>query len=98
MIASMTKTYELMVVARGDFSMDDEEKRKALIETLAGENVSVGNISIVGKKRLAYPINKQTEGVYFLATLNSRALKSSDIEKRARLNENVLRYLLTVKN
>ena len=92
------RTYELMVVVRPDFAADDDAKRQALVQGLIGEGVTVGNISVMGKKRLAYAIKKQTEGVYLLATLTARGLKSADIEKRANLHNDVIRYLLTATN
>ena len=51
----------------------------------------------MGKKRLAYPIQKLSEGIYLLATLASNAIKSADIEKRSSLSTDVIRYLLLAK-
>lgn len=98
-IGSMMRTYELMVVLRPEFPVDDEAKRQNLIESLVGtEGVTISSISPVGKKRLAYPIKKFTEGVYLMATVASRGLQSSDVEKRASLNDDCLRFLLTAKH
>lgn len=95
----MVKTYELMVVARPDFPGEDEGKRQEVIGNLVGtEGVSVTSIAFFGKKRLAYPINKHTEGVYLLATISSRSLKSADIQKRSGLTNDVIRFLLIAKN
>lgn len=93
------RTYELMVVVRPDFAADDEGKRQDLIEKLVGtDGVSISSVSLMGKKRLAYPIKKLSEGIYLLATLSARLLKSADIEKRSGLSTDVIRYLLVAKN
>lgn len=97
-IGSMMRTYELMVVAKSDFPVDDDTRRQTLVGALIGDGVSVGNISVIGKKRLAYEIKKQTEGVYLLATLTAQGVKSADIQKRANMNADVLRFLLVVKH
>lgn len=91
------RTYELMIVAKPDFPVDDDTKRQSLVQALVGEGVSIGNVTLMGKKRLAYPIKKHTEGVYFLAALTARGMKSAEVEKRANVNEDVLRFLLTGK-
>ncbi len=94
----MIRTYELMVVVRPDFAADDEGKRQEVIEKLVGtDGVSISSISLMGKKRLAYPIQKLSEGIYLLATLASNAIKSADIEKRSSLSTDVIRYLLLAK-
>ena len=97
-ILPIMRTYELMVVARGDFPADDDARRQSLAGGLAGEGATAGNITVLGKKRLAYAINKQTEGVYLVVVLNARGILGSDIQKRASVNPDVLRHLLVVKN
>lgn len=93
------RTYELMVVLRPEFPVDDEAKRQSVMESLVGtEGATISSISFVGKKRLAYPIKKLSEGVYLLASVQSRGIRSADVEKRASLNNDVIRYLLLVKN
>jgi ribosomal protein S6 len=56
--------------------------------------VTIKEIAVMGKKTLAYTINKQTDGVYLLATIESPPLQVADIQKRSMQREDVLRYLL----
>lgn len=91
------RTYELMVVAKSDFPVDDEARRQTLVQAMVGDGVSISSIAVVGKKRLAYEIKKETEGVYLLATLTAQGIKSAEIEKRSNMNADVLRFLLMVK-
>lgn len=94
MIEPMRRQYELMVV----FAPTVEEKKlEDGVKKLVGEGAAVGEVKVLGKKPLAYPINKQTEGVYVLVTVSAEALHVSDIEKRMKVGTDVLRYLLTVK-
>lgn len=50
------------------------------------------------KRELAYPIRKETTGIYFFWTLKLGADKVSEFKKKLSLNENVLRFLLLVKD
>lgn len=95
-------TYELMVVFRADFPVDDEKKIREFLTKLTG-GASIESVSVLGKKRLAYPIKKvgvagrQTEGVYVLAIVEGNDVRVAAIEKEVGLGTDVIRYLLTVK-
>lgn len=91
------RSYELMLVVRPEFDYENAQKRQELVEKLVGEGATVSEVNLLGKKQLAYLIEKQKEAVYLLAEVKAEALKNDEIDKRARLNEAVLRYLLTVK-
>jgi small subunit ribosomal protein S6 len=60
--------------------------------TTAGGTVTQTNVW--GRRRLAYPINKLTEGQYvlFLADLPAQAL--AGLEREFRLSEEILRFLI----
>jgi len=90
----MKRQYELMVVTKTTFPFDDEKKRTELLEKLIGSDASVIDHTLLGKKQLAYPIQKHEDGVYILANVEGN-IKVSEIEKVVNLGEEVLRYLLT---
>ena len=98
-ILPMTKTYELMVVAKPEFEGSDPKKAKDVVQKLIGSAVStIKEVSFLGKKQLAYPIRKFTQAVYLLANIESPGLKVSDLEKQMKVEGGeVLRFLLTVK-
>ena len=93
----MTKRneYELTSIAHPEL---DEEGVTALtarvqewIEAAGGEVI---HTHIWGRRRLAYPIRKQTEGSYVVlrASLPPQAIK--ELERELKLAEHILRYLL----
>ncbi len=87
-----------MVVLTPDGGWDDVKTHTAFLEKfLSGTGATIKNVTPLGKKRLAYPIEKQTEGFYLLGALVG-LMKAGDLEKQARLTSGVLRYLLTVKD
>ncbi len=89
-------TYELMLVVAPDFDHENAKKREELIKKIVGEDARLAEVNVLGKKPLAYPIKKQTEGIYLLAKLEAEnGLVVANLEKQSRLNEAVLRYLLT---
>lgn len=91
----MHRVYELMVVIQPDFGVEEKQIRD-LIEKLIGDR-KMKDLTILGKKRLAYPIKKRTEGVYAVATVAGSALRVGELEKQMKLGTDVLRFLLMVK-
>lgn len=83
-----------MLVLKSDFPATDKKKLDTLLATLV-KQVKFTNVDVLGKKQLAYPIKKQTEGIYVVATLTGN-VQVGLIEKEVRLGTEVLRYLLTV--
>ena len=92
------RAYEMMAVLPVSADSDNEKKREeAISKLLATSGAKVKELTFLGKKTLAYPINKQTEGVYVLVTLEADRLDVAQIEKQARLGGGVMRYLVTAK-
>ncbi len=91
----MTRSYELMLAVRPDIEVTDKSAGE-LVKKLIGDAAKVVEVSLLGKKTLAYPIQKQKEATYIVATL-SGLLIINDVEKRIQLGAEVLRFLLTVK-
>jgi len=87
--------YELGVVVRAD--LEDESfqaemtRVKGFIERFEG---TIDKVDEWGRRKLAYPIKKLTEGVYTFITFTSPAGAPREIEDRLRLMENVLRFLV----
>jgi len=91
------RTYELAIVADPRLS-DDEmvaltDEYKQLITTRGGEIVREESW---GKRKLAYPINKLTEGRYVFLYLQMEPKSTvllPEVELRLNQNDKVLRYL-----
>ena len=90
------RAYELMVVFRSELDVTDKFATDAVTKLVAQE-AKVAEISLLGKKLLAYPIKKQNEGIYVLAKLTG-AIHVHEIEKKVQLGTDVLRFLLTSVN
>jgi ribosomal protein S6 len=92
----MARQYELMVIFIPSFDFSKESAVKEAIQAFVGNTVSVANLTIHGKKALTYEIKKHKDGVYVSCILEGKAT-IAEIENRAKLGTDVIRYLLTVK-
>lgn len=89
-------TYELMVVVSATVDLTSEKAQKDLVVKLVGTNGTVKEVTSLGKKTLAYPIRKQTEATYLVAVLEG-TIKSGEIDKKSKLMDEILRFLLIAK-
>ena len=90
--------YELGIVIRADLEEQafqaEMTRVKDLIERFEG---TIDKIDEWGRRKLAYPIKKLTEGVYTFVTFTAPAGSPREVENRLRLMENVLRFLIVRK-
>ncbi len=98
----MQRVYELMLVLRPDFGLPageagvEEKPVRDLVQKLVGDR-EVKELSLLGKKRLAYPIKKQTEGMYTMAKIAGAPVRVSDFENQMKMGTDILRFLLIAK-
>lgn len=89
------RTYELMFVV--DPRLPDEEVvalADSYREMLSGQGGEVTKEESWGKRKLAYPIDKLTEGTYHLFYVSAEDENPfPEVERRMQQNEKVLRYL-----
>ena len=69
------------------------EKFKALIE----KHATLLNVDEWGKRRLAYLINKESEGYYVLMNFESEAEFPSELDRVYKITDGVLRSLIIKK-
>ena len=92
----MQRVYELMLVLRPDFGTDEKQTRDMIAKLIGDRKITT--VTLMGKKRLAYPIKKQTEGVYVVATVTGEPMNIGAFEKQTKLGNDVLRFLITVQD
>ena len=69
------------------------EKFKALI----GENGTIDKIEEWGKRRLAYPINDELEGIYRYVEFTSKPELPAELDRVYKITDGVLRTLIVRK-
>jgi small subunit ribosomal protein S6 len=61
------------------------------IVTDAGGNVV--RTDVMGRRKLAYPINKKTEGHYTLFEIEGSGQEIAELERRMRVNDAIMRFI-----
>lgn len=86
--------YETMLVTSANL---DEEASAALIgkfKTLIEAHGTIDSVDDWGKRRLAYPIEKQTEGVYTVIKFTSDPSFPAELDRVYKITEGVLRNII----
>ena len=93
----MTNKYEVALVlsvANGDEAVNALKEK---FNDLIAKNGTVENVDEWGNRRLAYPINDETEGYYVFTTMTSEPSLPAELERIAGITEGVLRIMVIRK-
>ncbi|MHA1543675.1 MAG: 30S ribosomal protein S6 [Alphaproteobacteria bacterium] len=89
------RDYELTLVIDPDLTSENRKKLitkiKKLVTDLKGK---LSGSEDWGEKKLAYPIKKKELGYYFWLAIKLPAEAPAQLEKKLKLEEGVIRYLL----
>ena len=89
--------YETMLVTS---SALDEEASAALIgkfKSLIEANGTIDSVDDWGKRRLAYPIEDETEGVYTVIKFTSEPDFPAELDRVLGITDGVMRSLITLR-
>lgn len=91
------RDYELLFIIKTNV---DEETTQATIDryqkVLEGQGAEVTSVDKWGKRRLAYTIDKvYNDGFYVLVTFKGDAAAVNEADRLMKIDENLLRHLIT---
>ena len=87
-----TRQYEVLVIL--DPELDERTVAPSLdtfLNVVRQDGGTVGKVDIWGRRRLAYEINKKSEGIYAILDINATPASVSELDRQLGLNESVLR-------
>jgi len=86
------RDYELMVILDPDL---EERTVQPSLETYLNlvrqDGGSVESVDVWGRRRLAYEVDKKTEGIYAVVNLSAESATVKELDRQLGLNESVLR-------
>ena len=88
----MTHQYELMVIL--DPEIDERTVAPSLdkfLNVIRTDGGSIDNVDIWGRRRLAYEINKKTEGIYAVVNFTANSSATVELDRQLKLSEAVMR-------
>jgi small subunit ribosomal protein S6 len=87
--------YEGMFIFKPDLTKDGLDKTVAQVkELITKHNGSLSDIKEWARQKLAYPIKKYKEGIYYIVNFHIDPETISKIKKALALNESILRVMI----
>lgn len=88
------RKYEIMIIV--DPEVDERSITTALERFLnvIKANGTVDNVDVWGRRRLAYDINKRSEGIYVVVEFTASSDVASELDRQLGLAENIMRTKL----
>lgn len=88
------RVYELMYIADPKVTDDDIKALNTDLEgIIEAEGGKVVKTDDMGRRPLAYRIKKHTDGYYFLFEIAGSGSEISELERRLRVNDKIIRFL-----
>ncbi|MBM9463910.1 30S ribosomal protein S6 [Aeromicrobium sp. YIM 150415] len=90
------RKYEVMVILDSD--LDERTVAPSLdtyLNLVRQDGGSVDNVDIWGRRRLAYEINKKSEGIYAVIDLTAEPATVKELDRQLTLNESIVRLKVT---
>ena len=90
--------YEIMFIVKS--TLDDAAQKNVAKEAqslITDNKGKVIEFKEMGRKKLAYPINKEVSGFYYLMNAEASAEAIKEFDRKLRINENCIRHLILKK-
>lgn len=84
--------YELMVIL--DPAIDERTVAPSLdkfLNVIRNGGGTIDNVDIWGRRRLAFEINKKTEGIYAVVNMNANSADVIELDRQLKISEAVMR-------
>jgi small subunit ribosomal protein S6 len=88
----VTHQYELMVIL--DPEIDERTVAPSLdkfLNVIRTDGGSIDKVDVWGRRRLAYEINKKSEGIYAIVDFTSTSAAANELDRQLKLSEAVMR-------
>ena len=96
-MAKLNEKYEAVVVFSLKNGEEDVAGLVAKFTDLIKENAELVNVDEWGKRKLAYPINYETDGYYAVYSFDSKPEFPLEFERIVSITDGVLRSLVTLR-
>jgi len=88
------RNYEIIFIVRPDATEEDVEKLISQMEgVVTGTGGKLEKVEKMGRRRLAYRVAKQREGIYILFRLQGSGDTVKEFERRLKVIDTVIKYM-----
>ena len=89
--------YEAVLIFKADMADSERESLLDRFKDIIAQDGKVTSVDDWGKRKLAYEINDLKEGYYYIVDFDSKPEHIKEFERRLRLSDFVIRYMVIRK-
>ncbi|OXS56640.1 30S ribosomal protein S6 [Cohnella sp. CIP 111063] len=88
------RNYELMYIIRPDVEQETVQAVTEKFQGIIGNGGEIAKHDLMGKRRLAYEINKHREGTYVLVHFKGTSEVVAELERVLKITDEVIRHMV----
>lgn len=90
------KKYETIFIMNPDITQEQRKETISKVEKYIRENGRITKTNDMGKRKLAYDINKHSYGDYYIIEFESKPEAISELERIYRITDEIIKFI-TIK-
>jgi len=88
------RTYEILYIVDVETNDDDVTRLSDnLQQIITDQGGTITKAENMGRRTLAYPIGRKTEGIYVLYEVDGTGREIAELERRMRVSDQIVRYI-----
>lgn len=89
--------YESIIIVNPKLNEKQQNEIENKYKKIINKNGNVISIENIGKKRLAYEVKKNKEGIYIEINFTREASFIAELERQYKIDENVIKFIVIRK-
>jgi small subunit ribosomal protein S6 len=89
------RKYEIMYIIRPDIEQEVVQSTVEKFQNIINNGGEITKHDVMGKRRLAYEINKHRDGHYVLVKFNANNTVLNELDRVMKISDEIIRFLIT---
>jgi small subunit ribosomal protein S6 len=89
------RKYEIMYIIRTDIEEEVVQSTIEKFQNIINNGGEITKNNVMGKRRLAYEINKFRDGIYVLVHFNAAPAVVTELDRVMKISDEIIRYMIT---
>jgi small subunit ribosomal protein S6 len=89
------RKYEIMYIIRTDIEEEVVQSTIEKFQNIINNGGEITKNNVMGKRKLAYEINKYRDGIYVLVHFNAAPAVVTELDRVLKITDEVIRYMIT---
>ncbi|MDB5055712.1 MAG: RpsF [Bacilli bacterium] len=88
------RKYEIMYIIRTDIEEEVVQSTIEKFQNIINNGGEITKNNVMGKRRLAYEINKFRDGIYVLVHFNAAPAVVTELDRVMKISDEIIRYMI----